>query len=224
MKRLLLYGLIGLVALFVLAAFAFAIFQPIKVLPRIRLSPGFSFVDQNEQRLTNEDLRGKIVLYGFSYSQCRQECEQANHIMQQVQARLGELDLREIPVSLVTISVDAQGETPEALAAYASELSADPAVWRFGMLDNPSLLKTIVGAGFEVYYASNEDGSLEVDPAFVLVDGLGIIRGEYRYPSSAPDEERILRHIQVLVDEVYNSVGAGRLAYEAAHLFLCYAP
>ena len=224
MKRVLVYGLIGFVALFVIAAFAFAIFQPIKVLPRIRLSPGFSFTDQDGQRLTNEDLRGRIVLYNFAYSRCGEDCQKANATMLHVQQRLGELALGDIPVALVTISVDAQQDTPASLAAYAGQQGADPAVWRFAMTENASLLKTIVGAGFEVYYAANEDGSIDLDPAFVLVDGLGIIRGEYHYPTSVPDEERILRHIEVLAEEVHNSVGATRLAYEAAHLFMCYAP
>ena len=62
------------------------------------------------------------------------------------------------------------------------------------------------------------------DPKFVLVDGWGIIRGEYRYQTITPDTDRILRHIKVLADEVHNSEGAATLAYEAAHYFLCYTP
>jgi protein SCO1/2 len=224
MKRLLLYSLISFIILFILAAFAFAVFQPIKVLPRIRLSPGFLFVDQDGQRLTNEDLRGQVVLYSFAYTRCGERCQPANEAMLQVQQRLDELELGDIPVALVTISVDAQRDNAESLAAYASQLGAEPGVWRFASMENASLLKTIVGAGFEVYYAPKEDGTIALDPAFVLVDGLGIIRGEYHYPTGAPDVERILRHIQALADEAHNSEGAGRLVYEAAHLFLCYAP
>jgi len=52
MKRILLFTLVGLAGLFIIAAFA--IFQPIKVLPRIQLAPGFILLDQDAQRLTNE--------------------------------------------------------------------------------------------------------------------------------------------------------------------------
>ncbi|MCS7040866.1 MAG: hypothetical protein NZP34_14765, partial [Caldilineales bacterium] len=62
------------------------------------------------------------------------------------------------------------------------------------------------------------------DPVYILVDGWGIIRREYRYRTLTPDVDRIVRHIGVLAEEVRNSRGAARLAYEAAHLFLCYAP
>ena len=72
--------------------------------------------------------------------------------------------------------------------------------------------------------AAQADGSFKFDPAFVLVDGWGIVRGEYRYQTMTPDSERILRHLGVLAEEVINSQGANSIAYEAAHYFLCYAP
>jgi len=83
-------------------------------------------------------------------------------------------------------------------------------------------LKHIVGGGFEAYYDPQEGGRYNFDPKFALVDGWGIIRGEYRYQTLTPDTVRILRHIQVLADEVHNSQGTASLAYEATHFFLCY--
>ena len=45
------------------------------------------------------------------------------------------------------------------------------------------------------------------------------------YPEVAvSDADRILRHIGVLAEEVQKATGANKLIYEAAHLFLCYAP
>jgi len=54
----------------------------------------------------------------------------------------------------------------------------------------------------------------------VLVDGLGIMRAEYR--TGAPAPELIARDVNLLVKEAANSDGIARLGYEAAHLFLCY--
>lgn len=224
LKRLALVSLVSLIVLFILSAFAFAIFQPIKVLPRTRLAPGFSMIDQDGQRLTNEDLRGRLVLYNFSYTRCPAPCGGLDQTMRQVQDRLGEIDLGGLPVTLLTISIDPGFDTPQVLRAYAQSVGADPQIWRFATLPDEKLLKTVVGAGFEVYYAPNPQGGYTLSPVFVLVDGWGIIRGEYRYQTQTPDVERILRHIGVLAEEVQNSVGAARLAYEAAHLFLCYAP
>jgi hypothetical protein len=110
------------------------------------------------------------------------------------------------------------------LQTYATSVGADPAVWRFATLADPTLMKYVIGGGFEAYYEANEDGSFRFDPAFILVDGWGIIRGEYRYQTRSPDSERILRHLGVLAEEVINSQGANKVAYEAAHYFLCYTP
>jgi protein SCO1/2 len=224
MKRYLLFGLYGFLGLLVLSAIAFKVFQPVQVVPRIRLSPGFSLTTQENERLTNEDLRGQFVLYNFIYTDCPPPCSHLNQTMQEIQTRLGEVDLGEIPVKFVTISFDPDNDTPEKLAAYAAELGADPAQWYFATTTDPVLLKTIIGGGFEAYYQQKEDGSFTFDPKFVLVDGWGIIRGEYKYQTMTSDADRILRHMGVLAEEVRNSQGAATLAYEAAHYFLCYAP
>jgi protein SCO1/2 len=221
-KRIGLYSVIVLVVVIIGSVFAFAVFQPVKVLPRIRLSPGFSLVDQDGGKLTNEDMRGKIVLYNFAYSNCPEPCDELDQTMREVQDGLAKLNEDGVPVELVTISIDPERDTPEVLNGYANRVGASPDTWHFATTDNTSLLKTIIGAGFEVFYQAKEDGNFELTPAFVLVDGLGIIRGEYQYVTSPPDAERMLRHINVLQEEAANAVGAAKLVYEAAHLFLCY--
>ncbi len=215
--------LIGLLAVIVLGILAFAIFKPVKVLPRLRLAPGFILVDQDGQRLTNEDLLGKVVVYNFLYTGCGEACDAMNDTMRTVQARLGEVNPGIMPVQFVTISFDPEHDTPDKLKAYALAQGADPAQWRFATGD-PARMKQIIGDGFEAYYAPDGHGSFQFDPTFVLVDGWGIIRGEYRYQVETPDAERILRHIGVLAEEVQKSKGANKLIYEAAHLFLCYSP
>lgn len=209
--------------LLVAGVFAFAIFQPIKVLPRIRLAPGFTLTDQDGQRLTSEDLRGQVVLYNFLYTGCGEDCDAMNATMQQVQQQVDEVTQGALPVQFVTISFDPDHDTPEALAVYAESLGADPSRWRFATGDS-ARVKEIIGGGFEAYYAPDEAGGFQFDPTFVLVDGWGIIRGKYRYQVQVPDTQRILRHIGVLAEEVQKATGANKLIYEAAHLFLCYAP
>jgi protein SCO1/2 len=222
-RKLLLSLLIVVPALLIASVLAFTVFQPIQVLPRIRLAPGFSLTDQDGQRLTNEDLRGSIVLYSFGCARCGPPGPQSVQTMREVQDRLDEIDLGEIPFEMVTISFDPEHDTPGVLWTYAEEAGADLDLWHF-VTGDPFRLKLILGSGFEVYYKPNEDGSFTFDQVFVLVDGWGIIRGEYRYQTVAADNERILRHIGVLVKEVQMSQGSARLAYEAAHFFLCYAP
>ncbi|MFZ2489268.1 MAG: SCO family protein [Anaerolineae bacterium] len=209
--------------LLITGVFAFATLQPVKVLPRIRLAPGFILTDQNGQQLTSEQLRGNVVLYNFSYTRCGADCDKMNQTMQEVQQRLAEVELYGMSVKFVTISFDPEHDTPQALAQYAQSLGANPEQWIFASGD-ATRLKALIGGGFEAYYTPDEAGGFRFDPTFVLVDGWGIIRGKYRYQVQIPDSDRILRHIGVLAEEVQKSTGANKLIYEAAHLFLCYSP
>lgn len=207
-----------LLALLVLGAIAFAVFRPILVLPRITLAPGFALIDQNGEPLTNEDMRGKIVLYNITHTACAAPCPQTSAAVQAVQARLDEVETFGIPVEFVTISVDPARDTPAVLREYAASLGAGPD-WHF-VTGEPERLKYVVGGGFGVYYTAREDGTVAVDPGMMLVDGQGILRAEYR--TVVPEVDRLLRDIGLVAEEAENSGGASRYAYEAAHLFLCY--
>ena len=59
-------------------------------------------------------------------------------------------------------------------------------------------------------------------PSYAIVDGWGMIRGEYRYQTLADDADKLVRHIDVLGGELRNSGGIASFAYEAAHVFQCY--
>ena len=215
------YSILGLI---MTSVFAFKVFQPIQVLPRMQLSPAFDFTDQSKERLTSEDLRGQFVLYTFTYTNCPAPCYNINETMQEVQSRMGEIQLDGIDVSFVTISIDPERDTPEVLNTYAETINADTNKWKFATTTNKALLKTIIGSGFETYYEDKGNGNFSLDPAFVLVDGWGIVRAEYRYSTEVSNADRIIRHLGVLAEEVRNSNGTTKYAYEAAHLFLCYAP
>ncbi|MBI5304904.1 MAG: SCO family protein [Chloroflexi bacterium] len=213
--------LYALAALPVIAVIAFATLRPIQVLPRITLSPGFSLTDQNNARLTNEDLRGRITLYNFTYANCAAPCPQTSSVFRALQTELRATDTNGIPVSLVTISFDPERDTPEKLHAYAAQVGADSSVWRIATGD-ATRLKYALGGGFGLYYARNADGAFTFDPLFVLVDGWGIIRAYYK--TATPTTDRLARDIRLIAQEARNSEGAARYAYEAAHLFLCYPP
>ena len=221
MRRKMILRSVVPVALIILAAISFAVFEPIQVLPRIRLAPGYLLVNQAAETITSEDVRGDIVLYNFGYSGCGDACASMNDTMREIQGRLDEVDVGDTDVRFVTVSFDADTDTPPVLAEYAAELGADPELWSFATGD-PVHLQNVVKAGFEAYYEKRDDGTFTFDPVFILVDGWGVIRGEYRYQTSASDSDKIVHHLDILGEEIRNSHGAASLAYEAAHFFLCY--
>lgn len=214
---------VGLLALPFLAMLAFATFKPILVLPRMALAPGFLLTDQAGARLTNEDLRGRLVLYNFTYTNCVAPCPETGAVMAAVQALLPTLATQGLPVALVTLSFDPDRDNAAQLARYANHFGADPAVWRLAT-GEAMPLKYIIGGGFGVYYQANTapeaKGDFTFEPTFVLVDGAGIVRAKYR--TATPDLAILQRDIELVAKEAAASTGAGRLVYEAAHLFVCY--
>ena len=210
---------LGLLAIPLVAVVLFAVVQPVKVVPRIGLAPGFIFTDMNGNRVTNEDLRGKLVLYNFTTTSCTGPCADSSATMQAVQTMLLTLDTGGIPVTLVTVSLDPARDTPEQLRSFAERLGADPATWQF-VTGTPERVKQVVGGGFRLYYEELADGTIAFTPMMALVDGNGILRAQYK--NGLPDVATVRRDLGLIVDEVRNSEGAGSLVYEAAHLFLCY--
>lgn len=213
----------AVLALPFLAMLAFATFKPILVLPRMALGPGFSLIDQAGARLTNEDLRGRIVLYNFTYTRCVAPCPETGSLMRLVQERLPQMATQGLPVALVTLSFDPERDGPAQLRAYAERFRADPAIWRLAT-GEAMTLKYTIGGGFGVYYqpnaTSDPKGDFTFEPTFVLVDGAGLVRAKYR--TATPDLAILQRDIELVAKEAAESTGASRLVYEAAHLFVCY--
>jgi protein SCO1 len=213
----------ALLALALAALLAFALFKPILVLPRMGLGPGFLLTDQDGARLTNEDLRGHIVLYNFTYTACDTPCPATGAIMRAVQEQLPTMATQNLPVTLVTLSFDPDRDSAAQLRGYAARYGANSAIWRLATGD-ATALKYIIGGGFGVYYQANPKATIgdrfTFVPTFVLVDGAGLIRAKYR--TAAPDLAILQRDIELVAKEAAESTGAARLVYEAAHLFVCY--
>lgn len=205
----------------ILAVLAFAILQPVKVRPRIGLAPGYALTDMNGAQLTSEDMRGKLVFYDFTYSNCGDLCPQTGETMAEVQDLVRGMDTGGLPVEFVTVSFDPDRDTPDRLHQYAAAIGADTDRWHFvtGPADR---LKNVIGGGFRVFYEPDGAGGFTFDPTIVLVDGNGIMRGIYE--RTMPDIATVERDLKLLLTEVQNSTGPGKLVYEAAHLFLCYPP
>lgn len=203
------------------AAMAFAIFEPIQVLPRIRLAPGYALMADDGSAVNSEDGRGAVTLYSFAPTDCQARCEDMFATMQLVEQRVdAEIDLGETEFRLLTVALD-EVSSPQSLREAADRSGASGEAWHW-IGGESTDIRSVVGDGFQRFYQVADDGSIEFDPGFVLVDGNGLIRGEYRYRTLATDADKFIRHIEVLADEIRYANGPAAVAYEAAHLFLCY--
>jgi protein SCO1/2 len=199
----------------VAGAMAFAIVQPIKVLPRLRPAPGYALTDEQGERFTSEDARGVITLYTFVPLDCGEACDTVAATMTTVRDRVAaEVDLGGIDFRLVTVVLDP--DVPTSRLAAAAARAGDTADWVW-LTGSATQITNVVGLGFR-----RSADTADFSPSFAIVDGWGTIRGEYRYATRLDDADKLVRHIDVLGGELRNRSGFANFAYDAAHAFQCY--
>jgi protein SCO1/2 len=143
--------------------------------------PNFQFVNQNGQPFGSAELAGKIWIADFVFTSCPGPCPMISSRMSELQRPLEKTD-----VHLVSVSVDPEKDTPEALRGYAERLHAQPGRWDFLTGSKPAIYD-LSRNGFKLAVddGSAEEGVPVHSTRFVLVDRRGTIRGYY--DALAPD-------------------------------------
>lgn len=209
LRRGLLWGL--LIGVLVALAVAFVLHRfgrpPAEPLPVLGTIPDFTLTDQAGRTVGREDLLGAPWVGDLVFTRCVLACPLMS-------TKMAALD-RDLPrrggtgggpaARLVSISVDPEHDQPEVLAAYAERYRASDR-WLF-----------LTGDRDEIYRLGAEGMHLGFDPnpplaplqegddifhstRFVLVDGLGRVRGYYDSESS--EELELLRDdVAKLVEE-----------------------
>ncbi|HET9832617.1 MAG TPA: SCO family protein [Vicinamibacterales bacterium] len=96
-----------------------------------QMAPDFSLTDQSRAPIVLSQLRGKVVALNFVYTSCvlPQFCYRLASQFAAVQKRFRAQMGRD--VVLLTTTFDPARDTPERLAEYSRQWSADPASWHF---------------------------------------------------------------------------------------------
>ena len=165
-------------------------------LPKIKPAPEFTLTKQDGRRLALKDLRGKVLAITFIYASCADTCPLLTVKMVGIQNQLGAAFGPQ--VKFVSITVDAERDTPEVLRLYAEGHKTNPAGWAF--LTGTSAEIRDVAKRYGIYYKKNPRG--DVDHTFLtsLVDQNGTLRVQYMGVRFNPDE--MLRDLQSLVQEL----------------------
>src|SRR5215475_6904615 len=147
--------------------------------------PEFSLTDQADKTVTLADLKGKVWVADFIFTNCGGTCPMMTDKMRRLQQALPE------GIRMVSITVDPARDTPKALAAYAAEHGASRERWLFLTGDKQALYDLCI-KGFKLPLLDDEGTPLEPithSTRFVLVDKTGQIRGYY----SGTEEEDLKR-------------------------------
>lgn len=159
-------------------------------LARYGPAPDFSLVERSGRAVSARDLRGRVWIADFIYTECKDACPLQSRAMGALQADLKAYgDLRS-----VSITVDPETDSPALLSQYAERYRADPERWLF-LTGEVREIRRIVQEGFRLSAAPVDGATL--DPVvfhstrFVLVDRDGEIRGYY--DSNDPEALQRLR-------------------------------
>jgi protein SCO1/2 len=149
-------------------------------------APGFELVDQDGRTVSLASLRGDPVFLDFVYTSCPGPCPilTATHVSLQ-RALPTELRAR---IRFVSISLDPERDTPEALRSYAEVHGADLASWSF-LTGTPDAVRPVV-ASYGVGSVRGEDGEIDHIVATFLIDAEGRIARRYLGLEHDTDELR----------------------------------
>jgi protein SCO1 len=141
--------------------------------------PDFSFTERSGSAVSLADLRGKIWIADFIYTNCTDTCPLQTAMM----AKLQEQFTTNPAIQLVSFTVDPERDTTQALARYADKYRADAKRWYFLTGSRERMIR-LVQDGFHLAVASiaNTSDPTEMiphSPRFVLVDKEAHIRGYY---------------------------------------------
>jgi protein SCO1/2 len=101
--------------------------KPLEGLREFGSVPQFSLIERSGRQVTLSDLKGRVWIVNFIYTNCPDTCPIQSAQLRQIQQDFMEQkDLR-----VVSITVDPKRDTPEVLSEYAKRFSADPGRWLF---------------------------------------------------------------------------------------------
>ncbi len=148
-----------------------------------RIQP-FTLTDSNGNPFHSDQLRGKVWVANFFFTTCSDICPVLSKEMSSLSRSFGSLE----KVSLVSVTVNPEQDTPETLARYAGQFGGVNPNWHF-LTGSREAITDLVVNGFKV-------GDIR-EPVFhsahfPLVDADGFIRGYY----DGTDPEALNRLLQ----------------------------
>lgn len=143
--------------------------------------PDFAFVSQTGDSVRVRDLRGRVWIGDFIFTNCASSCPMMSAQVQRLEGALGDVQ----GLRFVSFSVDPERDTPEKLAEYARGYKADVERWLF-LTGDKAAMRSLAIDGFHLPLddAKPEDIAQGAEAVLhstrlTLVDGQGRIRGYY---------------------------------------------
>ncbi len=93
-------------------------------------APDFMLQDAVGKTINLADLRGKVVILHFIYTNCPDVCPLHAERIAEIQEMINQTPMRDL-VQFITITTDPKNDTPEVMQSYGKAHGLDPVNWTF---------------------------------------------------------------------------------------------
>jgi len=192
-SRSLFAGILVVLALFIWAAPSSGQGSPPPFPVIGRTAPDFTLTDQEGRRVRLGDLRGRLVLLNFIYTNCRDVCPLTTAVLTRVQRSLIARGWWARDVVFLTVTTDPARDSVPVLATYARRYRADARGWHFLTGDAPSLRRIYRAYGVMVRPSG---AAQEHDLPTFVIDRRGVVLGAYGLGFESEDVLRDLEQLR----------------------------
>lgn len=153
----------------------------------------FDLINQNGERVTLADVRGKVAVAGFFFASCGTICPKMTASLTRVQQKFPDEE-----VVILYHTVDPVHDSVSVLAAYGRLRGVKPSNWHLLTGDKEQIYR-LARKSYFITATEGDGGPSDFihDENFALVDREGRIRGYYRGTDSA-DVDRLIEDIEKL--------------------------
>lgn len=158
----------------------------------------FTFINQDGVSYGLKELKGKVWIADFVFTNCETVCPPMTFNMSKLQKMLKEENIK---IDIVSFSVDPEVDTPEILRNYAEKFDADFSNWHWLTGYEQKEIEDFALNSFKtvVKKPTNEDQVLH-GTSFYLINQEGIVIKDYSGVSEVPFDEMI-NDIKVLSEQ-----------------------
>lgn len=176
-------------------------------LPVIGPVADFTLTNQNNTAATLADLKGRVWIADIIFTRCAGPCPEMTRKMRELQDALP----AKSETALITLTTDADYDTPEILGRYAQRFGADTRRWQFLTGDKVEIANLAIDSLKLTAMAKKpEERTDPVDlfvhsTIFVIVDKQGRLRGAFQTVGDGVNwpemKQQILRAVDALERE-----------------------
>jgi cytochrome oxidase Cu insertion factor (SCO1/SenC/PrrC family) len=161
----------------------------------IKAAPDFTLLDSDDHRFELSELRGRVVLLSFIYTNCATTCPLLTYRMGRLRDRLRDAGFWPRSVGFLSVTVDPEHDVAPVLSKYAERFDVVDPNWRF-LRDEPARARSVLAA-YDEWTKPLPDGELDHPARVYLIDRRGKIREIYALAFF--DERQTFIDIQTLV-------------------------